>query len=112
MTNAIVMYRGDDRTVQLTVKKTDGTAFDLTGSTVTMYVKRRITDKDSEAVITKTGTLTDATNGVVEFYLTPSDTEDLTELADNHPYPVDFQVVTDAGKKYTVLRTQFVLLSL
>jgi hypothetical protein len=107
----IVLYRGNDRTVQITVKKSDATAYDLTGCTIKMYVKKKPTDLDAEAIITKTGTLTDAANGVAEFYLVPADTNDATELKDNTPYPVDFEVTTAAGKAYTVLRTSFVILT-
>ena len=109
MANTICLYRGDDRTVSLTVIQTDGTAYSLTGSIVVMYVKQDLADENSEAIITKTGSLQGG--GVAYFSLIPSDTNDVDELEDNVPYPVDFQVTTAAGKIYTVLRTQFVIIA-
>jgi len=108
--NEISMYRGNDKTISLTVKSGSGSAYNLTGCTVTMLVKKDIKDLDAEAVITKTGILTQAINGIVEFYLVPSDTENLDSLEDDVIYPVDFEVLTPLGKKYTVLRTSFILL--
>lgn len=110
MSNTISLYRGNDKTLQLTVKTVDDAAYGLTDCVVKMYIKKRIEDSDSEAIITKTGTITDATNGVVEFYLIPDDTNDVTELEDGIPYPVDFEVTAADGKKYTALRTTFVIL--
>jgi len=109
-TQTIVLYRGNNRTVQLTVKKTDGTAYNLSGCTIKMYIKKKLDDLDAEAVITKTGTIVQAANGIVEFYLSASDTNNATELKDNTPYPCDFEVTTGTGLLYTVLRTSFVIL--
>jgi hypothetical protein len=109
--NEISMYRGNDKTVSLTVKrKSTGTAYNLAGCTVTMYVKKDIDDLDSEAVITKVGVLTQPANGIVEFYLVPADTNNITELEDNVVYPVDFEVLTSGSKVFTVLRTAFIIL--
>lgn len=110
MANEIVIFRGNDKTVSLTVKKSDGTAFNLASCTITMLVKKDINDLDAEAVITKTGTITQAANGLVEFYLVPSDTNNATDLQDEVTYPVDFEVTSSTGKLYTVLRTSFVIL--
>lgn len=108
--NEIVIFRNNDKTVSLTVKRADGTAFNLAGCTVTMLVKKDIDDLDAEAVITKTGNIVEAANGIVEFYIEPDDTNDATDLKDNVTYPVDFEVETGTGKLYTVLRTSFVIL--
>src|SRR3972149_9419961 len=98
--NEIVLFRGDDKTISLTIKRSDATAFNLVLCTVTMIVKKNIDDLDAEAVITKTGSIIEAVNGIVEFYLAPADTNNATVLEDNVTYPVDFQVSTGAGKKY------------
>ena len=111
MTQTIVMYRGNDRTVQLTVKNSAGDAYNIAGCVVVMYIKKNVDDLDSEAIITKTGTLTAPANGVAEFYLEPADTNDATELEDNTPYTCDFELTTGSGEKYTVLRTTFVILT-
>lgn len=110
MSNTIILYRGDDRTISLTVKKPDGSNYNLTGSTVRMYVKQRIGASDADAIISKIGTLIDPVNGVVEFYLVPDDTNNATVLRDEVPYPCDFQLVTSESKRYTVLRTSFVII--
>lgn len=110
MSQTISMYRGNDRTVSLTIIKTDGTAYNLTGCTIQMIVKQDINDLDAEAILTFDGTITGAANGVVEFYIVPADTSSITTLKDNVPYPCDFEVTTATGEKYTVLRTAFVLL--
>lgn len=112
MTNEVVMYRANDKTVQLTIlRESTGDAYNIAGCTIVMYIKKNISDLDADAVITKTGTITGAASGIVEFYLIPSDTEDLTEIKDNTPYPVDFELTTASGLKYTVLRTSFVILA-
>jgi hypothetical protein len=108
--NEIVMYRGDDKTASLTVKRNATSNFNLNGCTVTMYVKKDRADADANAIITLVGTITGAVDGLVEFYIEPSNTDDATELQDNVTYPVDFQLVTSANKKYTVLRTSFTIL--
>lgn len=110
MANTIIMYRGDDRTVSLAVKDSDGDAFNLTNCTINMYIKEEIDDLNAEAIISKTGTITDAAGGIVEFYLVPSDTNNATTLKDDVPYPCDFEVTASDGKLYTVLRTSFVIL--
>jgi len=111
MTQTIVVYRGNHRTIRLTIKDPDGVAYGISGATIKMYVKKEVTDLDSEAIITLTGVIIDNGAGVVEFYLDDSDTETETRLADNTPYPVDFELTTSTDKKYTVLRTTLVILT-
>lgn len=108
--NEIVIFRGNDKTVSLTIKRSDGTAFNLSLCTITMLVKKDVADLDAEAVITKTGTITGAANGLVEFYLNPNDTNNAIELKDGVTYPVDFELTTSTGKLYTVLRTSFTII--
>ena len=109
--NAISMFRGNNKTVQITVlKESTGLAFDLTGCSITMYIKKDINDVDNDAVLTKVGTIVNPITAIVEFYLLPNDTENITQLGDETPYYADFKVVTGSGSKYTVLRTLFVLL--
>ena len=110
--NEIVIYRGNNKTVNLTITHSGNTglAYNLLGCIVTMYVKKNINDIDTDAVISKTGTLVDASNGIVDFYLVPNDTNDVTELKDNVVYPVDFEVLTGTGNLYTALRTSFIII--
>jgi hypothetical protein len=45
--------RGDSGRLDVTVKESDGTAYDLTGATLFLTVKNALTDADSVAVIRK-----------------------------------------------------------
>jgi len=45
--------RGDSGRLDVTVKESDGTAYDLTGATLFLTVKNALTDADSAAVIRK-----------------------------------------------------------
>jgi hypothetical protein len=118
MVNEISMYRGNNRSVNLTIlKKSTGLPFPLANCTITMLIKKNINDADSDAIITKSttnplqGVILNAIGGVVEFYLVPLDTNNATELRDDVVYPVDFEVETLAHLKYTVLRTWFTILT-
>jgi len=110
MANEIVMYRGEDKTVQISVKyeASENTyeLYSLSGATVVMYVRKDIRDELSDAYITKTGTITGL--GIVEFYLVPADTNDV-DLEDLVPYVTDFVATLASGKSYKVLRTTFVM---
>jgi len=119
MVNEVSMYRGNDRTVEITVlDKATGLPYNLTNCTVTMLVKHDINDADANAIITKSttvateGVITNATAGVTEFYLVPNDTLNADTLNDNVPYPIDFRVETPHPEKlYTVLRTWLTILT-
>jgi hypothetical protein len=52
--------RGDSGRLDVTVTQSDGTAYDLTGSTLFLTVKNALTDADSAAVIRKEVTVHDA----------------------------------------------------
>jgi len=52
--------RGDSGRLDVTVTQSDGTAYDLTGSTLFLTVKNALTDADSAAVIRKEVTAHDA----------------------------------------------------
>lgn len=56
------MVSGDDLTLQVTVRETDDTVKDLTGGSVTWNLSRE--PGSSDIKVTKTGTLSDPTNGV------------------------------------------------
>lgn len=109
--NEIKMYRGNDKTINLVVKRNNN-LYDISSCVITMYIKQDRSHNDSDAIITKEGTIVDAENGQVEFYLVPSDTEEEDRLEDDVSYPVYFKLVTPLGKKYTVLRSWFTLKSL
>ena len=78
-------YTGVRRLVVTVVDENDA-AVDLTGTTMTFMVKRRRTDDDADALITKavgTGVTlatpqSGATKGIAYIALDPTDTEDLS----------------------------------
>lgn len=108
--NTVTMFVRDNRTLTVTVHATDGTPVDLTDAKVWFTVKARMTDLDSAAVIQKKNPeaggsedeihVTDPSNGVLEIYLVPADTESV----DPATYVYDVQVTLISGKTYTVVR--------
>jgi hypothetical protein len=66
--------RGDSGRLDVTVTQSDGTAYDLTGSTLFLTVKNALTDADSAAVIRKEVTAhDDAAAGESHFDLLTTD---------------------------------------
>ena len=98
MSQAITITRGDTTTLKVVVYN-NGSVFNLTGYTPVLTVK---TSKDSTTnVIQVTGSVTDATNGVVTFSLSSSDTS-----VDCSTYYYDVQV-SNSSNTYTVLNSTF-----
>lgn len=70
--------RGDDISIKLTYQDANGTALDLTGSTVFFTVKYEIDNDvtDANAIIKETVTVhTDPTNGITHIPISKSDTD-------------------------------------
>lgn len=65
--------RGRTHSVNVTFK-VNKIAVDITGYTFNFMAKASISDADSAAVIDKSGTISDAANGVFNISLTPTDT--------------------------------------
>jgi len=89
------LKRGDDRTIQLTYKDSDGNAIDITGYTVFFTVKSAIDNDttDANAIISKTITShSDPTNGITNIALTASDTNVTPGI-----YTADIQIKTGGG---------------
>ncbi len=115
--NVIDIFRGNNKTIVHTVYQGDGdTVYNLTGCTITLYVKRKIKDDNDDAIITLTGTITQAVNGIVEFYFLPTHTnsdEAVANLKDDIHYPYEIEVLTDdiPVKYYTSMRSTFIIKS-
>ena len=80
------------------------------------YVKKSIKTDSDDAIITLSGTITEATNGVVQFYLLPTHTESTeakANLKDDVHYPYEVEVITDdvPVKYYTAMRSTFIIKS-
>lgn len=73
--NSIVLSRGDSAILTHTVSDINGSAVDLSASTVYFTVKTDNTLDDPDATIQKTADLTDPVNGSCVFSLSPSDTD-------------------------------------
>ena len=111
--SVISLYRGNDKKIHLEVKRIDGGEFNCSGATVTLYVKKDVNDEDEDAIIAIVGLVCNTNE--VEFEITPSHTTSAkakANLKDDKPYPYDIKVVTPDpdSKKYTCLRSQFVIL--
>ena len=90
----IQIVSGDDVTLEVTVFETDGTKKDITGATINWGLSRR-PGKDSK--LSKTGTVTDATNGV--FQIAIDGTGDL-----GGDYYHEAQLTESGGTIGTVMR--------
>lgn len=74
------MYRGENRTFTLAARDNSNLPSDLTGVTVTWALSfPPYAPEWNEAIITKTGTVTDATGGLYTIAITPSDTRCMAE---------------------------------
>lgn len=75
----LILTRGDDRTLELTIVDKEGAAVNLTDTYLWFTAKVSLNDSDDEAVIFKTTggggiTITDASGGLAEITLAPIDT--------------------------------------
>lgn len=99
----INLFKNRDRTFRMTIQ--NESIGDITGSFLWMAVKKNIEDSDIEAVILKRNTeaggsdseakVIDGEDRIVEFYIVPSDTEDL----DPGEYFADAVIKLPGGRK-------------
>jgi len=103
---SITVFAGRDYTASftLTVSTSSGNVpYDLTGASVWFHVKNSQDDADTDALIQKRNTaagggdtevlVTDATGGVLEVYILPTDTEEMSG-----EYVYDLVVENSSGK--------------
>lgn len=103
----ISIKRGDHVTIEFVVKK-DGAVLDITGYTAFITVKKKTTQTDDEAVISKTWTShNDPTNGITQLNLENSDTQDIEPGV----YMYDFQVTDTSGKPMSSETDLFIITS-
>ena len=102
----LTVYRGDDKTYNLTFKDSHKRAIDISSWTIFFTVKESESDIDDDAKIQKDVTShTDAENGLSAITITDSDT-DLTVKE----YYYDIQVKKDDGSIKTIVKDKFVVL--
>jgi hypothetical protein len=111
MTTQIDMFKGDHKTLRLTVIDGNGDAVDLAGASLIFSLKFIATA--STALIEKTSAkpaeidiLTPTTNGIAEIFLLPADTTSLRPKV----YTFDVQLTDSGGKISTLLRGNLNLL--
>jgi hypothetical protein len=114
--NDIEIFKGNDLIIELTIIDDEATEpntplnlAQYATVVITMYVLKTPNDSISSAIITKVGTIINPSTGRVKFIITPADTRN-TKLKKNTEYTTDFIAVLDSFT-YTVLRTEFSLLS-
>lgn len=95
--NDLSSYRGDTNVLNL-IFKTGGVAVDITGWTIFFEVKKKITDTDADAVISKT--VTDHTNAAAGLSAITLAAADTVDLAGDYFY--DIQVKKGDGTIFTV----------
>jgi hypothetical protein len=91
------LYRGNTRSFTVTITDVDGVAVDITGDTVELTLKEKVTDLVPALVIT--ATLTDPVNGVAQFTITSAQSTAL----DIRSYALEVTWITAALERYTVL---------
>jgi hypothetical protein len=97
--------RGDSGRLDVTVTQSDGTAYDLTGSTLFLTVKNALADADSLAVIRKEVTAhDDATAGESHFEILTTDNATAgTRFYDVQLKDADAKIFTLFGGVWKVL---------
>lgn len=100
----IEIVQGDDRSITFTFKTAAGAAYNLTGCTVFVTVKRNVEDADT-TLINTTMSLGTPALGIATWALVPADTKYMLGL-----YKMDIQLKTAAGLIYTVVRDDFMVL--
>ena len=101
----LIIMRGDDKWYVLTFKDADGVAIDITGWTIFMTVKGKMTDADVDAIITETVTSHfDPTAGQTKVHI--SSTQSTVAAAS---YYYDIQVKKDDDEIFTVMYGDFVV---
>lgn len=96
--NKLTIIRGDSVTLPVTFKNSDGSAINLTGSTVFFTVKASDSDSDDNAKIKKSVTVhTSPTEGKTTIELSTTDTNLSAGI-----YLYDIQIVDSLGKVSSV----------
>lgn len=82
---ALLLVKGNSRTLDLYIKKSDGTAFDLTGALVTLMVKETTDDLAPDVILKTSATPAEiaigapATAGLAQVYITVADLSPLLD---------------------------------
>lgn len=99
MANEIEMYRGDTKTITVTVTA-NGSAYNLTGAALVMTVRKY---DDGPVVFSNTMTIKDAAGGIAELTI-PSATSAAFPVGS---FVYDIELTTSDGKVYTIVKSTF-----
>jgi hypothetical protein len=102
----IEIYRGDNKTYEVTVVDADGAAFNLTGARIVFSVKSTTNDATYKFQLTSDTIteieITDAVGGIFKVYLVPDNTNLLRPS--KYVYDIEVQIT---GKIYTIIKDDF-----
>ncbi len=105
MVATMTVYRGDDKSWDLTFTDSAGDVIDITDHTIFFTVKHHKIDADADAVISKDiSSHTDAAAGESRLTLSNSDTDVAVKV-----YVFDFQKVDDLGNVVTLGEGDFIV---
>ena len=97
------MYRGDTKSINLTVTDDDGVAVDLTGAEVWLTLKSAVTEADPGVLQKKVTSHTTPLEGKTSITIDPADTDSVSP--DDYLY--DIQLKQAAGTISTLLQGAF-----
>jgi hypothetical protein len=95
----IALPQGEDHEIQLTVVKTDGSAFNLTGCEIRLAVRRWLSD--ASAMFTRVASFVDATAGTAKVV---SPAADSAGLLTKKTYWYDVQLTDGSGKRWQIVK--------
>ncbi len=104
MAKTLKQIQGDTKVYTVTVKSSDGSAYDLTGYTITFTVKASKDTVDGSADISASGVITSATGGT----FTVSLTKDNTNITPGN-YFYDFQIDNGSSIVKTIEQGLFIV---
>lgn len=101
----IIRYRGETRVIQRTIQNEAGAVLNIAGWSVVLTVNREENPTDSdEEIMRLTGVVTDAPNGVCEFYPEPADVDYVGR------FYYDIWAVDAVTKESLMIKGQFIFL--
>lgn len=100
MATDLSIYEGEDKIWTVTIVDSSGDPIDITGYTFLFVVKNKISDSDSDAIISKEITShTDPTGGVTQIAIDSADT-----AGQNGKFIYDYQWLDATSKRRVILK--------
>lgn len=113
MSAAVTLYRGDNRTLEVTVKDETGTVVNLTGASARFSIKK--SKDDISALVSKSTAqaseilISNPAGGILAIFIVPNDT--VVSLAGRGlVFQYDVEVTLQNSKIFTVLQDTFTIL--